>query len=113
MKPWRRPTPDITGAIQHSLACLECVTREVTGDKKSTLGELMKKFSNVIPTPLDQAVTKIWGYTSEQGRHLREGQTPEHIEAQLVVEITCAITTYLARKHKGEDAIKEDDEPKY
>jgi len=23
----RRPTPDITGAIQHSLACLECVAR--------------------------------------------------------------------------------------
>jgi hypothetical protein len=55
----RRPSPDITGAIQHSLACLECVTREITGDKKSTLGDLMKKFPGTIPTPLDQAVTKI------------------------------------------------------
>lgn len=94
----RRPTPDITGAIQHSLACLECVSREVTGDTKSTLGDLMKKFPGVIPTPLDQAVTKIWGFTSEQGRHLREGQAPEYIEAELVVEVTAAIATYLGKK---------------
>ena len=94
----RRPTPDITGAIQHSLACLECVTREATGDTKSTLGDLMKKFPGVIPTPLDQAVTKIWGFTSEQGRHLREGQAPEYLEAELVVEVTSAIATYLGKK---------------
>lgn len=97
----RRPTPDITGAIQHSLACLECVTREITGDTKSTLGDLMKKFPGVIPSPLDQAVTKIWGFTSEQGRHLREGQSPEYLEAELVVEVTSAIATYLGKKLGG------------
>lgn len=94
----RRPTPDITGAIQHSLACSECVTREVTGDTKSTLGDLMKKLPGVIPRPLDQAVTKIWGFTSEQGRHLREGQSPEYLEAELAVEVTSAIATYLGKK---------------
>lgn len=97
----RRPTPDITGAIQHSLACLECVTREFTGDKKSTLGDLMKKHPGVIPSPLDQAVTKIWGFTSEQGRHLREGEAPEYLEAELVVEVTSAIATYLGKKLSG------------
>lgn len=97
----RRPTPDITGAIQHSLACLECVVREYTGDSKSTLGDLMKKFPGVIPRPLDQAVSKIWGFTSEQGRHLREGQTPDYLEAALVVEVTAAIATYLGKKLDG------------
>lgn len=97
----RRPNPDITGAIQHSLACLECVSREFTGDKRSTLGDLMKKFPGVIPSPLDQAVTKIWGFTSEQGRHLREGQEPEYLEAELVVEVTSAIATYLGKKLGG------------
>lgn len=97
----RRPSPDITGAIQHSLACLECVTREFTGDTKSTLGDLMKKFPGVIPSPLDQAVTKIWGFTSEQGRHLREGRAPEYLEAELVVEVTSAIATYLGKKIIG------------
>lgn len=104
----RRPQPDVTGAIQHSLACLECVTREVAGDRKSTLGELMKKFPGVIPTPLDQAVTKIWGFTSEQGRHLREGQTPGYIEAELIVEVSAAISTYLGKKLGGK-AISEED----
>ncbi|SFF54761.1 hypothetical protein SAMN05216283_1094 [Sunxiuqinia elliptica] len=97
----RRPTPDLTGAIQHSLACLECVTREFTGDKKSTLGDLMKKFPGAIPPPLDQAVTKIWGFTSEQGRHLREGKAPEYLEVELVVEVTSAISTYLGKKLGG------------
>ncbi len=106
----RRPAPDITGAIQHSLACLECVTREITGDNRSTLGELMKKFPGVIPTPLDQAVTKIWGFTSEQGRHLREGQAPEYLEAELVVEVTAAISTYLGKKLGGTELNQVDDE---
>lgn len=100
----RRPIPDITGAIQHSLACLECVTREFTGDKKSTLGDLMKKYPGVIPSPLDQAVTKIWGFTSEQGRHLREGEAPEYLEAELVVEVTSAIATYLGKKLQGKNS---------
>ena len=94
----RRPHPDVTGAIQHSLACLECVTREVTGEKNLTLGDLMKKYPQVIPSPLDQAVTKIWGFTSEQGRHLKEGKAPEYLEAELVVEVTAAISSYLGKK---------------
>jgi hypothetical protein len=106
----RRPKPDITGAIQHSLACLECVTREITGDQKSTLGDLMKKSNGIIPSPLDQAITKIWGFTSEQGRHLREGQSPEYLEAELVVEVTAAVSIYLGKKLGGNLPIIESDE---
>lgn len=97
----RRPHPDVTGAIQHSLACLECVCREVVGDKKATLGELIKRNSGVVPRPLDNAIEKIWGYSSEQGRHLREGQVPDYLEAELVVEVTAAIATYLGKKHSA------------
>lgn len=109
----RRPTPDITGAIQHSLACLECVTREFAGDKKSTLGDLMKKFPGLIPFPLDQAVTKIGGFTSEQGRHLREGEAPEYLEAELVVEVTSAIATYLGKKLSGTNTTGHTDKPPF
>lgn len=106
----RRPTPDITGAIQHSLACLECVTREITGERNLTLGALMSKFPGIIPPPLDIAVSKIWGFTSEQGRHLREGQAPEYLEAELVVEVTAAISTYLGKKFGGTDTIIENND---
>lgn len=94
----RRPDPDITGSIQHSLACLECVCREATGDKKATLGELIKKFPNVVPRPLDIAIEKLWGFTSEQGRHLKEGHSPNFEEAELVVVIASALSSYLGKK---------------
>lgn len=94
----RRPEPDITGAIQHSLACLECVAREAVRNKRATLGELVRKHPKIVPSPLDVAIEKIWGFTSEQGRHLREGNAPEYLEAALVVELSAAISTYLGRK---------------
>jgi hypothetical protein len=94
----RRPEPDITGAIQHSLACLECVCREATGDKKATLGDLMKNYSGIVPKPLDKSITFIWGFSSEQGRHLREGRNPEYIEAELLVELSSTVSNYLAKK---------------
>jgi hypothetical protein len=97
----RRPHADITGAIQHSLACFECVCRETTGDKKATLGELIKKFPEIVPKPLDTAIEKIWGFTSEQGRHLSEGRVPEYLEAELVVELTAALASYLGKKLGG------------
>lgn len=94
----RRPNPDITGAIQHSLACIECVCREVTGDKNLTLGELMKKHPDIVPPPLSIVISKIWGFSSMQGRHLQEGNDPEFIEAELLVGLTSSLCIYLAKK---------------
>lgn len=94
----RRPEADITGAIQHGLAALECVMRDVCGDEKSTLGALLSQNPGIIPPPLDKGVEKIWGFASERGRHLREGRTPEFEEAQLTVHIAAAITAYLSAK---------------
>lgn len=99
----RRPSPDVTGAIQHSLACLECTSREITGDKNATLGEVIKKYPGIVPRPLDQAIEKIWGYSSEQGRHLKEGNDPHLEEAELVVGVTAAIVIYLGRKMRSRD----------
>jgi hypothetical protein len=107
----RRPEPDITGAIQHSLACLECVAREVAEEKKATLGELIKRHPNIVPKPLDAAIEKIWGFTSEQGRHLREGNAPDYLEAELVVELSAAISTYLGKKLGGKTIKIDSDDP--
>ena len=93
-----RPDPDVTGAIQHAMAALECVAREVTGNPKPTLGEIMKKNVGTIPPPLDSAIEKTWGFASEQGRHLREGRVPDFEEAQLVVGMASAVSMYLSHK---------------
>lgn len=94
----RRPTPDRTGALQHALASLECVMRDVCGDPKATLGTLLAQHKAVVPPPLDQALDKIWGFASEQGRHIREGREPEVDEVQLAVHVSAAVATYLIRK---------------
>lgn len=93
----RMPTPDITGAIQHAMASLECVAREVTGDRKANLGDIMKKHGSIIPEPLDQAVIKAWGYASENGRHIREGREPSSREAELIVGLCASLGSYLVK----------------
>lgn len=97
----RRPEPDISGAIQHSMAALECVAREVAGNPRATLGEIIKRESILIPKPLDEAVAKAWGYASEHARHIREGRLPSYEDAELVVGICASVCTYLVRKNKA------------
>lgn len=97
----RRPAPDITGAIHHSMAALECVAREACGDAKANLGDIMKRYRDIVPHPLDEAIAKAWGYASENARHIREGREPTFEEAELVVGVVAALATYLARKHEA------------
>ena len=94
----RRPNPDISGAIQHSMAALECVAREVTGNPKATLGEIIKRNPTLIPKPLDDAVVKAWGFASEYARHIREGRLPSYEEAELVVGMCASLSNYLVKK---------------
>lgn len=96
----RKPEPDSTGAIQHSLAALECVCRKISGDEKDTLGEVIKKHKDLVPSPLDGAISKIWGFSSEQGRHLREGRAPKIDEAELLVHLSASICIYLSKKQQ-------------
>lgn len=94
----RRPTPDLTGAIQHAMAALECVARDLTGDAGVTLGEWLKKNPTAFPQPLGSAVEKLWGYTSQRGRHVSEGKPATADEAELVVGLAGALAVYLLRK---------------
>ena len=57
----RRPAPDITAGIQHSMAALERVAREACGDAKATLGDIMKRYPDTVPRPLDEDIAKAWG----------------------------------------------------
>ena len=79
----RRPNADLTGAVSHGMAALECTAREVTGESKATFGEIIKRNPDLLPKPLDIALAKMWGYASETSRHVREGQAPTRAEAEL------------------------------
>jgi hypothetical protein len=93
----RRPEADLTGAVQHAMAALECVARDVCGDERATLGEIVKQYPGIIPKPLDDSVSKAWGYASEMARHIREGRKPERNEVELIVGLSATVATYLSR----------------
>jgi hypothetical protein len=93
----RRPDADITGAIQHAVAGLECAVREKCGDN-ATLGKLLNDYPDLLPKPLDEAAKKVWGYASEMARHIQEGRTPTLEEAELAVAMAASIATYITKK---------------
>ena len=78
----------------HAMAALECVAREVDGST-DTLGKIIGRLS--FPPPLDTALHKLWGFASEQGRHIQEGREPRFEEAELVVTVASAVSVYLLR----------------
>lgn len=93
----RRPQPEISGAIQHAMAALECVTRDVIGSK-DTLGQLIQRNTGLFPKPVDHIVEKVWAYSSNFGRHLMEKNPPEFEEAELMVGVSGVLCRYLARR---------------
>ncbi len=95
----RRPQPDPTGAIQHSIASLECVARDVSGSK-DTLGKWLQKNRDAFPSPLGEYVEKIWGFASNHGRHLVEAGEASMDEAELVLGLSATLGSYLSKKGK-------------
>jgi hypothetical protein len=49
-------------------------------------------------SPLDTAVSQVWGYASNEARHVEEGREPEREEAELVVGLAAVVATYLTKK---------------
>lgn len=96
----RRPKADLPGAVYHGLGALECVTRDLTGDSKATLGEVIKKHPDLLPKPLDEVVPKIWGYASNEARHVVEGRETSREEAELLVGLSAVLAGYLTRKQQ-------------
>jgi len=93
----KRPDPDVTGAIQHSMASLECLATDILGSQK-TLGAIINNLD--LPSPVDKAAEKMWGFASNQGRHIKEGKKPEFAEAMLTVHFCAALIAYLSQKEQ-------------
>lgn len=92
----RRPEPDRTGAIQHSMAALECVARDMTNSPNLNLGQIINGLS--FTPPLGDAVHKLWGYASQNGRHIQEGRNASAAEAELVVSVACSLAVFLLNR---------------
>ena len=93
----RRPEPDITGAVHHAMAALEATARDITGEPKSTLGQLIRPLN--LKSPLKQAMGNLWGYASNEARHGNENSSLDELEAELIVLVASGICTFLAKSH--------------
>lgn len=93
----RRPKQDLTGAIQHAIAGLECLAKDVCGMSSATLGDIAKRSPKYFPPPLGEAISKLYGFASERGRHLKEGGEPDLKQVELVVGIAATLITYLTK----------------
>jgi hypothetical protein len=94
----RRPEPDLSGAVQHAMAALESVARVFSGDSKLTLGQIIKAYPDLLPSPVNDAAAKLWGFASEQGRHGRESRRLEWAETLLIVGIAGTLCSYMIAK---------------
>jgi hypothetical protein len=74
---------------------MEAVARDITGDRKATLGEILKRHPDILPPALREAFSKVWGYSSDVARHVDETRAPTLKEAELVVGLVAAAVTYL------------------
>lgn len=94
----RKPHPDVTGAIQHARASLECLCRDFVNSSE-TLGSIINNNPRLFPhEDIKHIAKKFWTYSSNFGSHLQEGQEPSFEEAELLVGLSASLTTYLARK---------------
>ncbi len=94
----QRPMADLPGAMYHATGCLESLARDLSGLPKNTLGNILKKRPDLLPPPLDTALSQIWGFSSNRARHVREGGDPERAETILVIGLVAAIVPYLLEK---------------
>lgn len=97
----RRPTPNLRGAIIHGMGALECIVRDLSGKHKLSFGEVLKKRPDLLPKPVDEAISQLWGFASNEARHVTEGREPNRDDAELIVGLAAAVATYLTRKSRG------------
>lgn len=96
----RRPEPNFRGAIIHGMGALECIARDLADDPKLTLGQVLKRHPGLLPKPVDEALSQLWGYASNEARHVEEGHEPGREDAELIVGLAATVATYLTKKHR-------------
>lgn len=94
----RRPVPDLSGAVHHAMSALECVSRKLTNQPNATLGKIITDNRHLFPRPLDEVMSKAWGYASEHARHGSEDRSVSRPEAQLLVGLASSVSMYLIQK---------------
>lgn len=104
----RRPQPDLSGAVSHAFAAMECIIgdikytpEEIRLDKRHTFGSFLQRHPDLFPSEdLKEGFQYLWRYANNEGsRHGKEGLEPARDEVELIVSLAATLVTYLNRKH--------------
>ncbi|MDE2833620.1 MAG: hypothetical protein OXM02_03785 [Bacteroidota bacterium] len=101
----RKPAPDITGALQHARAALECTCSEVAGGKKGKFSHIVAELE--LPIKLRTATDALWAFASDRAVHPREDKAKINFhEAELVVALVTALCSFIAQGKAGEQGLR-------
>ena len=96
-----RKNPDYRNSIKESISAVEGMARLITGDPKATLGKAIKRLKDnglVLHPALEDAWSKLYGYTSDAGgiRHaMLEESTIRSGDAKYMLVSCSAFVSYL------------------
>ncbi len=99
-----RKKPDYRNSIKESISAVESLTKIITKNDKTTLGQALKEIEkkHQIPGSLKAAFSALYGYTSDEGgiRHsLLESGVQVDLEEARFMMVTCsAFVNYLMNK---------------
>jgi hypothetical protein len=111
----RRPEPNLRDAVVHAVEALECTARDLVGDPKTSLEEILRLHPSLLPGAVGKAVSELWGYAKRQGHvwgradrrawYLDEGREPAQDEVEMIVGLVSIIAVYLGRKPRIESLL--------
>lgn len=99
-----RKNPDYRNSIKESISAVESLSKIITKNDKTTLGQALKKIEKThnIPGSLKTAFSALYGYTSDEGgiRHslLETGVKIDLEEARFMLVTCSAFVNYLLNK---------------
>lgn len=108
----QRPKPDLRGAISSAMKAFECVARELTGEPRASMEEVLRQHPNLLPRPVENAMIQLWVYSSREaliwGRgdkktwYFADSAEPAREDVEMIVALAATMTTYLLRKHQAQ-----------
>jgi hypothetical protein len=98
-----RKKPDYRNSVKESISAVERLASHITGEDKSTLGQLLKKLEEKIGLhpALKAAFSKIYGYTSDESgiRHALSNKEVVDFDDAKYMLVTCsAFINYIQGK---------------
>ncbi len=99
-----RKNPDFRNSIKESISAVESLSKIITKNDKTTLGQALKEIEKThkIPGSLKTAFSALYGYTSDEGgiRHslLETGVKIDLEEARFMLVTCSAFVNYLLNK---------------